>query len=93
MLPEKIRTKLAKDDDAGPLVRRLLTEYGLTRWKRYVFAFALMGLGAACTALTAYMIRLKPEDFDDPGHVATLAKAGHLEPAEFTRRFAPIVRR
>jgi ATP-binding cassette subfamily B protein len=42
---------------AATLVRRLLTEYGLTRWKRYVFAFALMGLGAACTALTAYLIR------------------------------------
>jgi ATP-dependent phosphofructokinase / diphosphate-dependent phosphofructokinase len=43
--------------------------------------------------LTAYMIRLKAEDFDDPAHVATLAKAGHLEPAEFRRRFAPLVGR
>ena len=39
------------------LVRRLLTEYGMTRWRRYVFAFALMGLGALCTALSAYLIR------------------------------------
>ena len=39
------------------LVRRLLTEYGLTRWKRYAFAFTLMGVGAACTAFTAYLIR------------------------------------
>jgi len=42
---------------AAALVRRLLTEYGFTRWKRYVFAFALMGVGAACTALTAYLVR------------------------------------
>jgi len=43
--------------------------------------------------LTAYMIRLKPEDFDDPASVAALAKAGHLEPAEFTRRFGRLVGR
>jgi ATP-binding cassette, subfamily B, bacterial MsbA len=39
------------------LIRRLLTEYGLTRWRRYAFAFALMGLGAICTASTAYLVR------------------------------------
>src|SRR5258707_336789 len=38
------------------LVRRLLTEYGLVRWRRYALAFALMGLGAACTALAAYLM-------------------------------------
>jgi len=43
--------------------------------------------------LTAYMIRLKPEDFDDPTTVAALAKAGHLEPAELKRRFGPLVGR
>jgi len=43
--------------------------------------------------LTAYMIRLKPEDFDDPKGAALLAKAGNLEPAEFTRRFGPLVGR
>src|SRR5262249_43528598 len=39
------------------LIRRLVTEYGLTQWKRYVLAFALMGVGALCTALSAYLIR------------------------------------
>jgi ATP-dependent phosphofructokinase / diphosphate-dependent phosphofructokinase len=43
--------------------------------------------------LAAYMIRLKAEDFDDPAGVAALAKAGHMEPAEFKRRFAPLVGR
>ena len=43
--------------------------------------------------LEAYMIRLKPEDFDSPETVATLARAGKLDPADFTRRFAPIVGR
>jgi 6-phosphofructokinase len=43
--------------------------------------------------LAAYMIRLKPEDLDSPASVAALAKAGNLEPAEFTRRFAHVVGR
>jgi len=43
--------------------------------------------------VTAYMIRLKSEDFDDPATVTALAKAGHLEPAEFKRRFGPLVGR
>src|SRR6185503_17388983 len=43
--------------------------------------------------LSAYMIRLKPEDFDRPEAVAALARAGKLDPAEFTRRFGPLVGR
>ena len=43
--------------------------------------------------LSAYMIRLKGEDFDKPETVAALARAGKLDPAEFTRRFGPLVRR
>jgi ATP-dependent phosphofructokinase / diphosphate-dependent phosphofructokinase len=43
--------------------------------------------------LAAYMIRLKTEDFERPESVAALAKAGNLDPAEFTRRFAPLVSR
>ena len=43
--------------------------------------------------LTAYMIRLKAEDFDDAATVTALAKAGHLEPAEFKSRFGPLVGR
>ena len=43
--------------------------------------------------LSAYMIRLKAEDFDKPETVAALARAGKLDPAEFTRRFGPLVSR
>ena len=43
--------------------------------------------------LAAYMIRLKPEDFDSPASVAALAKAANLDPADFVRRFAPLVGR
>jgi ATP-binding cassette, subfamily B, bacterial MsbA len=36
------------------LLRRLLTEYGLAQWRRYLLAFVLMGIAAGCTAITAY---------------------------------------
>ncbi len=39
------------------LIRRLLSDYGLRQWKRYVLAFALMGVGALCTAAVAYLIK------------------------------------
>ena len=38
------------------LVRRLLTEQGMRHWRRYLIAFALMGIAAACTAASAYLI-------------------------------------
>jgi ATP-dependent phosphofructokinase / diphosphate-dependent phosphofructokinase len=43
--------------------------------------------------LSAYMIRLKPEDFDTPETIAALARAGQLDPAELIRRFGPLVGR
>ncbi len=43
--------------------------------------------------LSAYMIRLKPEDFDDPEMLAALAKAGNLGETEFVGRFGPLVGR
>jgi 6-phosphofructokinase len=43
--------------------------------------------------LAAYMIRLKPEDFDQPAMLAALAKAGHLSEPEFVARFGPLVGR
>ncbi len=41
---------------AFPLIRRLLTEQGLVHWRKYVIAFALMAVAAACTAMSAYLI-------------------------------------
>ncbi len=41
--------------------------------------------------LYAYMIRLKPADFEDPQTVATLAKAANLGETEFVERFRPAV--
>ena len=37
-------------------LRRLLTDQGSKHWKGYVFAFAMMGLIAATTALSAWII-------------------------------------
>jgi ATP-binding cassette subfamily B protein len=41
---------------AYPLIRRLVTEQGFAHWRRYVFAFLMMAISAACTALSAYLI-------------------------------------
>jgi subfamily B ATP-binding cassette protein MsbA len=38
------------------MVRRLLTEHGVGHWKQYAIAFCFMGVGAGCTALTAFLI-------------------------------------
>ncbi len=38
------------------LIRRLLAEQGLVHWRKYAFAFSLMAISAACTALSAYLI-------------------------------------
>jgi subfamily B ATP-binding cassette protein MsbA len=39
------------------LIRRLVVEFGMTQWRRYAVAFALMGVAAACTAIPAYLIK------------------------------------
>ncbi len=39
------------------LVRRLILEQGKAHRGRYAFAFLLMGISAACTALSAYLFR------------------------------------
>src|SRR5689334_14654172 len=38
------------------LIRRLLTEQGLTHWRLYAIAFVLMAVAAGCTALIAYLL-------------------------------------
>src|SRR5690348_10496112 len=38
------------------LVRRLLVDEALAYWPRYAVAFLLMGIAAAATALTAYLL-------------------------------------
>jgi ATP-binding cassette, subfamily B, bacterial MsbA len=51
-----VTTPISRPDPHGAflLVRRLLTEYGLVQWRRYLLAFVLMGIAAGCTAITAY---------------------------------------
>jgi ATP-binding cassette, subfamily B, bacterial MsbA len=41
---------------AFALIRRLLTEHASHHWKRYAFAFLLMGVAAVCMAASAYLI-------------------------------------
>src|SRR5580765_5379037 len=46
------------DDPYGAaiLIRRLVTEQGLAYWRRYLLAFALMGIAAAATASATYVL-------------------------------------
>ena len=41
---------------AFALIRRLLTEQGLTHWRKYILAFIMMAVAAGCTAFSAYLI-------------------------------------
>jgi ATP-binding cassette subfamily B protein len=52
-LPKKIT-----DDPYGAasLIRRLVAEQGLAYWRRYLLAFCLMGIAAATTAGSAYLL-------------------------------------
>src|SRR5450756_1403868 len=52
-LPKKIT-----DDPYGAaiLIRRLITEQGAAYWRRYLLAFMLMGISAATTAGSAYLL-------------------------------------
>src|ERR1700726_2130304 len=52
-LPKKIT-----DDPYGAaiLIRRLITEQGAAYWRRYLLAFVLMGVSAATTAGSAYLL-------------------------------------
>src|SRR6476620_3192323 len=52
-LPKKIT-----DDPYGAaiLIRRLIAEQGLVYWRRYLLAFSLMGIAAAATAGSAYLL-------------------------------------
>ncbi len=43
--------------------------------------------------LSAYMIRLKPEDFTDPLQIQALARVANLDEAEFRERFEPAAHR
>src|SRR5581483_10259976 len=50
--------KKITDDPYGAaiLIRRLITEQGARYWRRYLLAFTLMGISAATTAGSAYLL-------------------------------------
>lgn len=56
-LPSKPTRKITDDPyGAAILIRRLVMEQGLVYWRRYLLAFALMGLAAGATAGSAYIL-------------------------------------
>src|SRR6476660_5412230 len=56
-LPSENPRKITDDPyGAAILIRRLVAEQGLAYWRRYLVAFSLMGLAAATTAGSAYLL-------------------------------------
>jgi len=55
MFKARLQAALSDPTSALGLIWRLLSDYGLSRWRRYAVSFALMGIGAGATALTAYL--------------------------------------
>jgi len=56
MLKSYFQGLFADPDGTPAMVRRLLMEQAAGQWRRYAYAFALMGIAAAATALGAYLI-------------------------------------
>jgi ATP-binding cassette subfamily B protein len=56
MLKSDVQGLFADPTGAPALIRRLLLEQAAGQWRRYLVAFALMGLAAGATALGAYLI-------------------------------------
>src|SRR3954449_3177038 len=52
----RLQSLFADPYGAPVLIRRLLAEHALRHRKLYLFAFAMMGIAAGCTALSAYLL-------------------------------------
>ena len=53
----KVPRKITDDPyGAAELIKRLVAEQGLAYWRRYAVAFGMMGLSAAATAGSAYLL-------------------------------------
>ena len=55
-MKKAVTASFTDDYKTVALVRRLLVDEALEYWPRYVLAFVLMGVAAAATALTAYLL-------------------------------------
>src|SRR5215831_14782683 len=50
------RELFANPNGSPAMIRRLLVEHGSSHWRRYLLSFALMAVGAGCTAGLAFII-------------------------------------
>jgi len=56
MIAKRLQPLFADPYGAPALIRRLLADHALRHRKLYVAAFLMMGVAAACTALSAYLL-------------------------------------
>jgi ATP-binding cassette subfamily B protein len=56
MIAERFQSLFADPYGTPALIRRLLAEHALRHRRLYIVAFAMMGVAALCTALSAYLL-------------------------------------
>src|ERR1043165_860352 len=56
MIAERLQPLFAEPYGAPALIRRLLADHAQRHRKLYITAFVLMGIAAACTALSAHLL-------------------------------------
>ena len=56
MIAKRFQSLFADPYGAPAMIRRLLTDHALRHRTRYITAFAMMGVAALCTALSAYLL-------------------------------------
>jgi ATP-binding cassette subfamily B protein len=56
MIVSKFRSLLADPDSAVAMIHRLLIQQAAPQWRRYVVALVLMGVAAASTAASVYLL-------------------------------------
>ena len=57
LIGSAFKSLFADRDGAPALVRRLLVEQAAGHWRRYALAFALMATTAACTSVSAFLLK------------------------------------
>jgi ATP-binding cassette subfamily B protein len=56
MIAQRFQSLFADPYGAPAMIRRLLADHALRHRNRYIAAFAMMGVAALCTALSAYLL-------------------------------------
>jgi ATP-binding cassette subfamily B protein len=90
MFKARLRSAFSNPESSIGLIWRLFSEYALSRWRLYAVAFALMGVSAAATALTAYLAGTMINQAYVNRDFAAVTEIGFLVMVVFTLRGAAV---